>query len=413
MVVSLDPASGEVYWQEPVKVDWDMNIAVPVHSGSRLLVSSFYNGSVMLSLDDDRPGAELLWKGKSDNEVSTDGLHAVYTTPVIVGDHVYGVGSFGQFRALNAATGERLWATQELIVERARWASAFIVAHDDHFFINNDRGELIIAKFSPEGYEEISRTPLIKPTSHSSNRRRLDAVNWVPAAYANQHVYIRNDEEVISASLAARDYQFAPTSTGGRLTSVSRPAGSETVDSGLPPLTIQFVPGTTRGFGADEFRPRTESQMAEFYLVSGRGTNIPLFVVDESVVVIDPGASGFQAVRDQADWITDKPVSMIINTHAHLDHSSSTVEFPNVVDVVAHENTQADMAAMELFTGENTKFLPSITYADQLSLFEGISQIDLYYFGAGHTNGDTVVVFPRFGLAFLGDLFPSKGAPAD
>ena len=180
-VVSLDPATG-------------MNIVPPVQAGSRLLISSFYNGSLMLSLDDDRPEATLMWKGESDNEIATDGLHSVLTTPVIQGDHVYGVGSFGQFRALNAVTGERVWETQNLIEERARWASAFIVAHEDRFFINNDRGDLIIAKFSPDGYEEISRTPLITPTSNSSNRRRLGGVNWVAAAYANRHVFIRNDE---------------------------------------------------------------------------------------------------------------------------------------------------------------------------------------------------------------------------
>ncbi len=99
------------------------------------------------------------------------------TTPVIRVDYVYGVGSFGQLRALNAATGERLWETQDLIGERARWASAFIVAHEDRFFINNDRGDLIIAKLSPSGYEEISRARLITPTSNSSNRRRLGGVN--------------------------------------------------------------------------------------------------------------------------------------------------------------------------------------------------------------------------------------------
>jgi len=79
-----------------------------------------------------------------------------------------------------------------------------MVQHADRVFINNDRGDLIIAKLSPEGYEEISRTALLKPTSRPGNRRELTYVNWSHPAYANQHIIARNDEEIISASLAAK-----------------------------------------------------------------------------------------------------------------------------------------------------------------------------------------------------------------
>ena len=68
--------------------------------------------------------------------------------------------------------------------------------------MNNDRGELIIVKPSPDGYHEISRTPLIKPTSPPGNRRQLVNVNWSHPAYANKHIYARNDEEIICATLA-------------------------------------------------------------------------------------------------------------------------------------------------------------------------------------------------------------------
>src|SRR5262249_54067387 len=132
-----------------------------------------------------------------------DGLHAMNGTPVIVNDHIYGVDSFGQFRCLRASSGERIWESQALIKERARWGSAFIVRHGDRLFINNDRGELVIVAPTAEGYREISRTPLIKPTTVPTNRRELGAVNWSEPAYANRHIYARNDEEIICASLAA------------------------------------------------------------------------------------------------------------------------------------------------------------------------------------------------------------------
>ena len=199
---SLDPATGKIYWQQPFKVNMGMTLATPVLSGVRLLFSSFYNGSMLLELTSDR--ARLLWKGKSDNEIETDGLHAVVNTPVIDGDYIYGICSYGQFRCLNLKTGQRVWETMEVTKEKARWASGFIVRHEDRYFINNDRGELIIAKFSPEGYREISRTRLIKPTSDSGNRRELGAVNWSHPAYADRHIFARNDEEIVSMSLESR-----------------------------------------------------------------------------------------------------------------------------------------------------------------------------------------------------------------
>ncbi len=203
-VSSLDPATGEVYWEQPFEVGYDMTVATPVRRATDLFLTTFYDGPMMLALDNDRPDATMRWRGNSRSEILTDGLHAVIGTPIIDGDHIYGFDSYGQLRCLVAATGERVWATQEATGERARWTTAFMVQHEDRVFINNDRGDLIIAKLSPEGYEEISRTPLLAPTSKPGNRRELTYVNWSHPAYANQHIIARNDEEIISASLAAR-----------------------------------------------------------------------------------------------------------------------------------------------------------------------------------------------------------------
>jgi outer membrane protein assembly factor BamB len=198
-VVALDPATGKTYWQHPFRINLSLTLATPVFDGSRLLVSSFYNGSMLLDLA--KENASVIWKGKSNSEINTDGLHAVVNTPVIDGDYIYGICSYGQFRCLNLKTGERIWETMEVTKEKARWASGFIVRHGDRYFINNDRGELIIAKLSAQGYQEISRTQLIKPTSNPGNRRELGAVNWSHPAYANRHIVARNDEEIISVSL--------------------------------------------------------------------------------------------------------------------------------------------------------------------------------------------------------------------
>jgi outer membrane protein assembly factor BamB len=203
-VAALNPVTGAVYWEQPFKINAGMTLATPVLSGPRLLLSSFYNGSMMLNLDAADARSEILWRGKSASEINTDGLHAVITTPAIVGDYIYGICSYGQFRCLNARTGERVWETLDVTREKARWSAGHIVRNGDRFFINNDRGELIIARLSPEGYHEISRTQLIKPTSNSGNRREAGAVHWSHPAYANRHIVTRNDEEIIRVDLAAR-----------------------------------------------------------------------------------------------------------------------------------------------------------------------------------------------------------------
>jgi outer membrane protein assembly factor BamB len=200
-VSSLEPATGKLLWEVPFKVQTGLAVATPVQSDRYLLVSSFYNGSLLLELDDRKPDAKLVWKGKSESEITTDGLHALVSTPAIWGGCIYGICSYGQFRCLDLRTGNRIWETLEVTGEKARWASGFLVRNGERFFINNDRGELVMAKLSPEGYRQLGRTPLIKPTSRPGNRRELGAVNWSHPAYANRHIFARNDEEILCASL--------------------------------------------------------------------------------------------------------------------------------------------------------------------------------------------------------------------
>jgi outer membrane protein assembly factor BamB len=209
-LASLNPESGKVYWELPFEVRSGMTVATPVKSENFILVSQFYGGSLLADLDRTSPTATELWKvgGSSERPESTAGLHALITTPIIQGDYIYGVCSYGQLRCLDLRTGKRVWESDK-ITDIARWAAVFMVRNGDRYFINNDRGELIIAQFSPDGYNEIDRTKLIEPTSNSrygsrgGRRRPQDRiVNWSHPAYANRHIFARNDNEIICASLA-------------------------------------------------------------------------------------------------------------------------------------------------------------------------------------------------------------------
>ena len=294
---------------------------------------------MMLALDDDRPDAELVWRGGSNNEIATDGLHSVLTTPVIRGEHIYGVGSFGQFRALNAATGERLWETQELTGERARWASAFIVAHEDRFFINNDRGDLIIARFSPAGYEEISRTQLIAPTSNSSNRRRLGGVSWV-AGRVREPARSRPQRRGGAERLAGRGRLPRPAGLVGAGPGGADPPGRA---RGLRHGTAAAQQCSSPPAGAPRAATRRRSSTASSTCFPGRGVNTPVFVTDYGIVAIDPARSGsFEEVRTEVSRITVAPITGIVNTRALCGIDPERLAgYPELTQVVAQDNAAA------------------------------------------------------------------------
>jgi cyclase len=150
------------------------------------------------------------------------------------------------------------------------------------------------------------------------------------------------------------------------------------------------------------------------------GGNTAVFVTEGGVVLVDTMLQGAsRGLLAQIKSVTDKPVTTIINTHTHYDHSGSNTEFAASVEFVAHENTRANMAKptcppvtnCDAFKGDNARYLPKRTFKDRLSLFSGKDQIDLYYFGRGHTNGDTFVVFPAVRAMHTGDMYPRAHMP--
>jgi glyoxylase-like metal-dependent hydrolase (beta-lactamase superfamily II) len=101
---------------------------------------------------------------------------------------------------------------------------------------------------------------------------------------------------------------------------------------------------------------------------------------------------------------------MIINTHSHPDHIGSNDYFAASVEKVTHENTKKWMAANARISS-NAAVMPTKTFSDKMTLGSGKDQIDLYYFGAGHTDGDAFVVFPAVRAMAAGDIFAWKMSP--
>lgn len=196
----LDPATGEVFWTVPFQSRAGMSIATPRQMGDWLFFSCFYNGSLMTRLAADRPLATKVYQSPKVSEKDTAMLHTVMSTPFLEGGHIYGVCSYGQLRCLKAETGERVWETFAATTDGkpVRWANVFLVKQADRFFLFNELGDLILAKLSPQGYQELDRAHLLDPTNRDPGR----FVVWSHPAFANRCLYVRNDRELICVSLA-------------------------------------------------------------------------------------------------------------------------------------------------------------------------------------------------------------------
>jgi len=164
---------------------------------------------------------------------------------------------------------------------------------------------------------------------------------------------------------------------------------------------------------------KIEKVKDNLYIITGSsdpaafsGGNTAVFITDAGVVLVDTKLPGWgPTILERVKTVTPKPVRMIINTHSHDDHSGSNDFFAANVDSVVHENTKANLAKMDAYKGDKAKLLPKQAFKDRRTIGSGKDQVDLYYFGRGHTNGDIFIVFPALRTVHTGDLFAQKMLP--
>jgi cyclase len=164
---------------------------------------------------------------------------------------------------------------------------------------------------------------------------------------------------------------------------------------------------------------KIEKVKDNLYIIAGSGAdttdtfsggNVAVFVTDTGVTLVDSKLPGFgPTIVERVKSVTSKPITRIINTHTHGDHTGSNPFWGGRVETIVQENTKSNMAKMPEF--QDAKLLPGRTYKDKLTVGSGRDQIDLYYFGRGHTNGDTFVVFTALRTMHVGDMFAWKALP--
>lgn len=202
-IAGLDPAGGKVHWKVPFpKTRMIIGVATPVHHNGLIFATNFFDGSMLIRLDDKKLAAEKVWHRVGPSEKDTDSLQSIIASPWLNGDYIYGVDSYGELRCLKLMTGDRVWESLDA-TPKERWGTIHFVQHGDKVWMFNERGELIISALSPEGFKEISRAKLISPTRDQLPSRR-GGVCWSHPAFANKCVFARNDEELVCASLAAK-----------------------------------------------------------------------------------------------------------------------------------------------------------------------------------------------------------------
>ena len=186
----------------------------------------------------------------------------------------------------------------------------------------------------------------------------------------------------------------------------------------LPPTP----PPSVKGLVADRLRDN-------LYVIRGAdpkafvGGNTAVFIQANGVTLVDSKVPGWgQPLIEKVKELTDKPITTLINTHTHFDHTGGNPEFPATVEVVTHANTARymkennpvsglEIEIPDVFKNSGGRGLAKRTFTDRLTLGTGNDRVELHYFGRAHTGGDTFVVFPVARALHTGDAFPNKGVP--
>jgi len=200
---SVSPTDGSRFWSVPYKADYGSIIMTPVHVGDRIYAGGFNNRNLMVQLGEELPTAKAFWQDERKTALS-----AVNVQPFVEDGVMYGFDQSGWMHAVDFKTGKRLWESTTPIDggRPAKSATAFIIKQvppdeagkeEERFWMFNERGELLIANLTPEGFQEIDRAAVIKPTNSASGRE----VVWSAPAWSSGHVFIRNDQECICVDL--------------------------------------------------------------------------------------------------------------------------------------------------------------------------------------------------------------------
>jgi glyoxylase-like metal-dependent hydrolase (beta-lactamase superfamily II) len=158
------------------------------------------------------------------------------------------------------------------------------------------------------------------------------------------------------------------------------------------------------------------------YMLEGAGGNIGASVGDDGIVIVDDQFAPLaDKIKAALKGITDKPVRFVINTHYHGDHTGGNVVFQKDSPVIAQDNvrkrleaggTAGNLGSVKFeFKPDPKEALPIITFDHDVTVHLNGEDIRALHVPSGHTDGDSVIFFPKSNVVHMGDDFVTYGFP--
>ena len=200
---------------------------------------------------------------------------------------------------------------------------------------------------------------------------------------------------------------FAAVITGAASRAAAQAGTGETV---IQKATEQFESGALN----------TSSLDKGIWLFTGDGGNVTAIAAEGSTLLIDSGVdSRVSELSDKIFNSTWRPVTRLINTHWHFDHTGGNVYFgAGGVIIIAQENVKKQLSSVQdvPFVGLRdgrypTQALPTETYSSSMTLRQGDQRLTLVNYGPAHTDGDTIVYISPANVAVVGDIFSNHFYP--
>ncbi len=200
---SLNPKTGETYWSLPLKPNYGMAVMTPQLSGNKLFASGIGRVGAMIELDESKPAAKFLWRGKPKTA-----MYCCNSTPLVVDGVIYGSDiDSSNLIAASVEDGERYWETKEPTLAEehrkgGRHGTVYLTRHEPsgNFWLVNEAGDLILAQLSKDGYKELGRQHVLEPTNEAFGR----PVVWSGPAFSDKAIFMRNDKELVRVDLSAK-----------------------------------------------------------------------------------------------------------------------------------------------------------------------------------------------------------------
>jgi cyclase len=153
------------------------------------------------------------------------------------------------------------------------------------------------------------------------------------------------------------------------------------------------------------------------YMLEGSGGNIGVSVGEDGIVLVDDQFAPLAPkIKSALKGISNKPVKFVINTHFHGDHTGGNAQFGTDATIIAHDNVRKRLEEGGAVLGNAVppapkEALPVITFNDRATVHLNGEDIRAIHFPNGHTDGDSVIFFPKSNVVHMGDDFVTYGFP--